>query len=337
MKLDINTVRAITGGASWIEETSRGFEFHRFSKEQEELYKRRSADFYHKTFATAGIELLFYTDSHCLYMSVDAIKASSRYFYSFDVLVNGDFIGSIDNFSSQKLPEKYSIYEFPAGESKKQFNLGNGEKFVEVIFPWSAQGIIRDISVDDGAFVTAVEPRKKLLVFGDSITQGYDSLHPLNRYPSILSRKLNLSEYNKAIGGEVTLPELAASAADISPDYIVSAYGTNDWSHLSASEFIENSAAFYKNIEWNYPDAKVFCIAPIWRKDYQDYRRFGQFQTVYKLLADICSEYKQVYFIDGFQFVPHNEVYFSDGYLHPNDSGFKKYADSLIKVISPIL
>ncbi len=55
-----------------------------------------------------------------------------------------------------------------------------------VHLPWSVKTWIEEISLDDGAFVEAVRPKKKLMAFGDSITQGFDALHPAKRYVATL-------------------------------------------------------------------------------------------------------------------------------------------------------
>ena len=55
MKLNLSQIRDITTGAVRIEEIDNNIHFYRFIKQQEELYKNRSDDFYKKTFATSGI------------------------------------------------------------------------------------------------------------------------------------------------------------------------------------------------------------------------------------------------------------------------------------------
>ena len=52
-------------------------------------------------------------------------------------------------------------------------------------------------------------------------------------------------EYNKAIGGDVFFPSLAATREDFEPDYITVAYGTNDWSKCPREALEENCKNFY--------------------------------------------------------------------------------------------
>ena len=55
MKLDLTTLKSITNGACRIEYDNGVYSFYRFTKEQEEMYKDRSEDFYRKTFSTTGM------------------------------------------------------------------------------------------------------------------------------------------------------------------------------------------------------------------------------------------------------------------------------------------
>lgn len=67
MKLTYEQIGAICQGAVRSAETENGVCLYRFTKEQEELYRQVSADFYKKTFAAAGIKLCFETDSTSLF------------------------------------------------------------------------------------------------------------------------------------------------------------------------------------------------------------------------------------------------------------------------------
>ena len=334
MKLTFEQIKAIVCGAVRAEENDGIIRLYRFTEEQDRLYKtQRDEGLHMKTFASAGMKLSFRTNSESFFMKVKHTAGSSRTFFSYDVFVNGEKVGSIDNFSHADVPENYLEYAFDLSEVSKKIQLGKGEKTVKVYFPWSVTPEISEISLDDGAFVEAVKSDKKLLAFGDSITQGYDALNSSNRYMARLCDKLGADEYNKAIGAEVFFPALAELKDDICPDYITVAYGTNDWSKTSREEFEANAAAFYKSLRKQYPTSKIFAIAPIWRKDYKDYRPFGNFEDVYTIIKKIADILDNTYYISAFDFVPKDEKYYSDLRLHPNDEGFKHYADNLYEAM----
>ena len=224
---------------------------------------------------------------------------------------------------------------YPLGEFFGEFSLGDGEKEVMLYLPWSCCCGFSELSLDDGASFAPVKREKQILMIGDSITQGYCAAHPSNRYAALVADALGAEERNKAIGGEVFRPELAAIRdEDYEPDYITVAYGTNDWGcSKSREEFCEKCRGFYEALSKNYPNSKIFAIAPIWRADLKKEKAFGDFMDVAKEIERIVEPLSNVIFIDAFDCVPEDESLFADRYLHPNDAGFEKYAESLVKKI----
>jgi len=333
MKLTFEQIKEITTGAVHVQEENAMLLLKRFTQAQEELYKATNQDFYNKTFSTAGIKFLFKTDSKNLFLKFKTMSSSSRKYFSVDVVVDGNLIGYIDNFSDLELPQNYTQAEFPLGEFSKKFQLGEGEKTVCVHLPWSVKTLIEEISIDDNAFIEGIKPEKKLIAFGDSITHGYDALHPSNRYIAKLADMLGAEEFNKAIGGERFFSELAELKDSFVPDYITVAYGTNDWYGTDEETFKYNCKAFYKNISQNYPNSKIFAITPIWRKDMGELRKFGDFRKVEQDIRSAVMDIENITVISGFDFVPKDEKYFADLRLHPNDNGFECYAENLYREI----
>ena len=337
MNLNLSQIREITLGAVRVEKIENDVYFYRFTAQQEELYKNRDDDLYAKTFATSGVQIRFKTDSQYLFLKTQVSKASSRGYFAFDVFADGKKIGSLDNFSDVSLPQDYTKLSLPYGEFSKKFELGVGEKEVCIYFPWSVMATIKELSVDDGAFVMPIKPSKKTLCFGDSITHGYDALYPSNKYITKLCNMLDAEEYNKAIGAEIFFPELAAAKEDFEPDFITVAYGTNDWSHCTKEEFIQNCSKFFYNLNKNYPNSKIFAITPIWRKEMHEEREFGRFEDGAPIIEKEASVYDNVSVISGFDFMPRDENMYADLRLHPNDKGFECYFDALSKNITELL
>ena len=237
-------------------------------------------------------------------------------------MVNGEYIGSLKNES-----------EDAYGEFEKTFSLGDGIKDVCIHFPWSVCSILKELCLDDDSFAEPVKKAKKIIIFGDSITQGYDAQNPINRYAANLADALGAEEINKAIGAEAFCPWLAALKDDIEPDYISVAYGTNHWHRSSSEEFRVICEEFYDKLVANYPNAKIFALTPIWRKDRTDITRFESFEEIGEIIADVVKKYDNVTCISGRNFVPEDETLFSDLYLHPNDKGFKYYSEGVKKAV----
>ncbi len=337
MKLSLEDIRAVTLGAQRIEETEKGLCFFRFNKAQEEMYKTYSAEFYGKSFSTAGIRMKFKTNSQSLKIGAKAYPKTTRYYFAFDIRVNGEFIGSVDNYSDIEVPEYFATLKAPLGEFSQEVSLGEGEKEVEIIFPWSVSLENVEFFIDDESFVTPVKPEKKLLTIGDSITHGYDALHPMNRYASKIADYLGAEELCLAIGGEFFNPLLSQIKMEYNPDYITVAYGTNDFAKKDRAFFEKNCPAFFEGLVKNFPKTPIFAITPIWRKDNEPREIFGEFKDAEEIILKTVEHYPNVTAIRGIDFVPHEEKYFGDARLHPNDKGFSLYADALIKEIKKVI
>ncbi len=320
MKLKYEQVASVAQGAVRVCQIENGIQFHRFTEEQEKIYA--DSIFKGKETATAGVRLHFETDSKTLYMKVSTSEASSRMFFAHDLLVNGEYVDSLTNEGDRVF-----------GEFDKTFDLGEGVKTVCIHFPWSVCSILEELSLDDGSFVTPVKKEKKLIAFGDSITQGYDAKNPIHRYAANLADALGAEEINKAIGAEKFCPWLADLRDDFEPDYISVAYGTNHWHHSKKEEFMASSEEFYANLVKHYPNTKIFALTPIWRKDRTDITAFRDFEEIGELIQGIADKYDNITCVSGRYFIPEDDTLFSDRYLHPNDEGFKYYAENLIKAI----
>jgi len=328
MKLNFDEVKSITQGAARVEKGEKGVRFFRFNKEEEEAYS--SSSHLPKTYSTSGVQMLFRTDGDALELKINTTSATTRKYFAFDIFVNDKPVGALKNFDEKELVGNYTKDPFPLGEFEGKFELGEGEKTVRIVFPWSVMAELYEMNIENATFVEPVKRTKTILMYGDSITHGYDALYPSQSYASRLAHSLDAQIFNKAIGGEVFFPELARIKNDIEPDYITVAYGSNDWNKKTKDVFVKNSRSFYEALVKNYPDVKIFAIAPIWRKEHTEYREFGEFKEVYEILEELCKDLG-INYISGWDFVPKEESYFADFRLHPNDKGFEQYFKNLKK------
>ena len=330
MQLDYRQICSAACGASYIEENDKII-FHRFTKEQEKIYLDMRPQLT-QIYSTAGIVLSFNTDSNFLELNVSVEEATLRKFFSFDVFENGNLIGYLDNLGLKKKTD-YLKGDYSLGDFKKRFELHSGEKNIVIYFPWSVKSMINELIIDDGAFFEPAKPKKTLLVFGDSITIGENVIRPSNRYCSRLAKSIGAQEFNKAIGGEHYCPFLTKTKENFTPEVIITAYGTNDWAHGSRDDFLNKCSEFFKNLSDNYPTAQIYALTPIWRKDYTDEKAFGPFNSVNKEIVAITKSFKNITVIDCFDTVPHNERYYSDRRLHPNDEGNKYMSAGILEFI----
>lgn len=333
MKLDLAQIKAITTGAVRIQQEEDGIHFYRFTEEQQKLYAGVSADFLKKTHATSGVKFCFRTNSEHFSLKWLAINGSGRTFFQFDVFVNGKRIESFGNFDADTVTREYTSFAYPLGEFEKTVFLGKGAKDVCIYFPYSIRAVVHEVSIDDGAWLEPKIPRKKALVFGDSIAHGYDALRPSNSAFTRIVEALGAQEFNKGIGGDKFFPELAATKEPFDPEYIVVAYGTNNWFGDTKEKFTVACNLFYQNLGANYPKAKIFALTPIWREDCMQEKKFGKFEEVEAGIRAAVRDLENVQVISCFNFIPHDKNFLGDFWVHPSDEGFDYYYENLYKEI----
>lgn len=325
-RLSFEQIKQIAHGVARVEEVDGRVELHRFTKEQQEMYKVASPnDYYIKSFSTSGISLEFDTDSEYMGLSVSVSKGSSRYFFTHSVFVNGNRIGELSG-EIEKVMENIPF--------NKEFRLGTGMKRVRVVMPWSVDSKIVALELDADAKVIPVVKDFKMLMFGDSITQGYDAMKPENAYAVQIATKFNAEAINKGIGGERFRPALTLLKDDFEPDLITVAYGTNDWSHSTKEEFEAACKEFYMNLRRSYPKAKIFALAPVWRSSINDKKPIGEpLSYIAAYIKEVAKEVSDMTVIDCIDFIPHELENFQTDGLHPIDAGFEHYAKNLWDVL----
>ena len=333
MQLTFEQIKAITTGAVDIEQEERGIRFYRFNREQRTLYQPRVRLLAEKMLSSAGIQLSFRTDSSTLFLRTSVSKGSGSDHFSFDLFVDGVHTDSLDNFSYGTDTDSYAL-----GTYEKTFTLGPGEKDVCLYFPWSVAVTVEALSLDEAVVMTPMPPAKKLLVYGDSITHGNTVRYSCNHYIPRLARAMEVQVRNKAIAGTTTFPELVLTESPYAPDYVLVAYGSNDWDRHEEGFFAEKYREMMQLIAENYPQAQVFVISPIWRGD-QDTRerKMGPLSTIERNILAIAKDFPNVTVIPGIDLVPHDSQYYADALLHPNDAGYEVYFHNLWPKINAAL
>lgn len=201
---------------------------------------------------------------------------------------------------------------------------------VDLLFPLLEGVAIKDFSVS-GTVEQLIESRPRMLCLGDSITQGCLAAHPAQTYVRQLADRLNYEAINQGIAGCRYLPEHLAGIEDIpEPRLITVAYGTNDWdSLLTRSEIQANIRAYYQQLHDKFPGKPIYVITPIWRADMNEPRPSGDFSVIRRIIEAEAAQWQNMSVIDGLSISPHEEAFFGDIYLHPNDRGFTYIADNL--------
>ena len=330
MKLTFEQIKSITTGAVSVAQENDGIHFYRFTSDQASLRQPRVRLFEQKVTSSAGVRLCFRTDSRTLYLRTTVTQGSACDFFSFDLLVNGTHTDSLDNFSHLEEVDAAAGSTCELGTFEKTFNLGPGTKDINLFFPWSVTPVVEEISLEDDSVMTPNIPEKILLVYGDSISHGYNTLYSSKHYLSQLALALNAQVFNKGIGGTTTFPEMALAKEPFDPDYIIVAYGSNDWDRHDEDFFNQQYRVMLQTVTNNYPNAQIFIITPVWRGDQEKReRKMGPLSIVDQHIRTIAADFTDITVISGMNLVPHDSRYFGDVTLHPNDSGFAQHFNNL--------
>lgn len=325
--LNFEQIKMLAHGVARVEKDDDGrIVFHRFTKEQQELYKTVSDDFYMKSFSTSGVSLEFDTDSEKLGLSVSISKGSSRGFFTHSIFVNGNRIGELSG--EIKADSTDTVFG-------KQFRLGAGIKRVCIIFPWSVASALVALELDQEATIIPVEKERTMLMFGDSITQGYDAMSPEHAYAVQIADFMNAETRNKGIGGEQFRANLALLDDEVEPDVITVAYGTNDWAHSTRDVFEQSCKEFYANLRNTYPKARIVALTPIWRTDIHENKQIGvTLCYIAEYIKQVSENISDMITIDCMGFIPHSPQFYQTDGIHPIDEGFQHFAKNLWNVLN---
>ena len=327
MKLTKEKLEEILIGTVNISEENGRFLLSRFTKKQISYYDKKSpGDLARKVHASAGIRLDCITDAEKITFDYWVYPASSRTFYSFDLYIDGIFCDElyVMNICRQK-------------EGKVSFMIPQGVHRVTIYFPNLMRTDIANVEFQGATVIKPCEVKTKILLFGDSITQGYDAYHASLSYGNRIARAFDADILNQAIGGEIFDAEIPDAALSFDPDTVIVAYGTNDWALQPNREaFLSAAERFFVRIKELYGEKKLVYISPIFRVDVDDsVSAFGSFEKAVNDLKELALK-EGFFLVDGFRLTPHIKDFFADLYLHPNDLGFGFYAENLLKELERI-
>lgn len=218
------------------------------------------------------------------------------------------------------------------------FSLRAGVKRVQVWLPHTYIFALQDILLPAGAmFKTVPQRARKVLMLGDSITQGIGAAYASTGYAMQLARGMEAEAINQSVAA-VRFEEDCLDDIGFVPDLITVALGTNDWSYRADKADYDNYALrFLKRLSRLYPGAETVIISPVKRcrgeSDLPEERpNLYRESELFAALTALIKPYPQMRCVDGWKLMPHVGGFFMDG-LHPNDLGMTWYADGLRKAL----
>lgn len=312
MILTLDDIRALTVGALTIEEQEDGFHFFRLTEKQREVWSRLGYHFAVRAVASCGVRLDFVTDA----CELSFFAVAGNYELHIDGLLRSKHLLESDGTVVCPLSD-------PLGNAQKEYR-------VTLYLPSHTAGILRDVTLTGATYARPCEYDCRLLLIGDSITQGWESEYDSMTYAYALSRTLNANSVNQGVGG-TCFDEEALDILPFDPDIVTVAYGTNDYDmRASLDEMRAHLAAFLDGIASLYAGKKIFVLSPIWRD--QRNAKMGRFEDCRAIIIEEATRRGMIH-IDGLKMVPPIPSLYSDEYLHPNALGFAYYAENVVREI----
>ena len=330
--LTIDDMRTLTHGGTVEEEPDGSFGFARMTQAQYAYFtQEEDVRFRHRLLCAAGICLDFYTNATLFSFDYALFGMADRDIAQIDVMVDGVLV---DGVIQQPCLKESDTLAIPLQERGDTF------RRVTVWLPYLSRIRLSNVHLSPGAqFFSIAEgapgfpgrQRKRLLCYGDSITQGYDALHPSQTYAVRLSRYFDWELWNNALSGYVFDAGLLDAALPFTPDIVTIAYGTNDWNKCTTvEEAVQNATAYFAKVKALHPDSQMVYFSPLWRADIHTAQGAGPFGSFCDALLQAARDCGIVA-LDGRQAVPHKPEAFADNNLHPNDWGMSCYCEYLVR------
>ena len=324
IKLGIDKIKSATFGALTVSEKDGLIEFFRFSEKQRKFNELNPDDVRvnnQKSLATSSVTIDFYSDTENLSLKIKTFVSTGQTKCYVDLLVDGKLFAH-DGYDGDR-----------DGQIDFDLRLNKGNKRITIYLCNLFKCAIESMAIDDQASFCPITDCEKFLFVGDSITQGYTSVYPSNSYVNSVARAFNAHAINQSIGGAFFNADMLDDNLGFIPDKIFIAYGTNDWS--KRDDLFVRADAFCKRVTELFNKSEIIALTPIWRGDIKllDKNRDVTFSEMQDNLKAIFHKYPNIKVVDGVNLVPHDEKYFIQDILHPNDDGFREYAKNLLSIL----
>lgn len=316
MILTKTQTESVTRGALRVtRDAEGGLHFHRFSEKQEGFLEP-IRNFRPKIYCSAGVRFDFYTDSDYIGLSYSALERCTSRDVTLDVYEDGALV-----FAHDVISKKEGVTTFRAEFEKK------GRKRVTVYLPHNFELVLRSLELSDGALAEPYTAyTKKVLMCGDSITQGHHTEFASLSYANRLAAFFDWDMLNQSVAGYWFDGAWVDGNIDFAPELITAAFGTNDWAgECRGEDFEKNVRGFFDSLTSAFPNVPTAVILPVWRVNH-DMDSFCAFEELGEKIARVAEEFKDVRVIDAYKFIPHLREFFADDGVHPNSLGHAEYA-----------
>ncbi|MCQ2485183.1 MAG: SGNH/GDSL hydrolase family protein [Clostridia bacterium] len=283
---------------------------------------------------TSGGRILFETDSPYVALSTKGLTDNMPHMpftgsKGFDLYLfeNGEFV-YYRTFTPtcEKTADFENIVEF--GDSRK--------RKIMIHFPLYGGVSELNLGFDSDSSVEPFNPYKEgelFVYYGSSITQGGCASRPGNNFPAIVSRKtmsdfLCLGFSGNAHGED----EMIEYIANLPMSVFVMDYDHNDMGE--PEKLAVRHPKLYNAVRAKHPDIPIIIMSAPWSKELEAMKKISR-KVVFNTYENAKKNGDNVYFADGMNFFSgeYADCATVDG-CHPNDYGFVRMAEAVLKVIN---
>jgi lysophospholipase L1-like esterase len=187
----------------------------------------------------------------------------------------------------------------------------------------------------------ALQPR--LVVYGDSVAEGWVASAPAVAWPAVVGRDAGLDAVNMGYAGAARGEIMSAEhLAEVPAEVISISHGTNCWTRVpfSVGMFREGLIAFLDVVRQGHPRTPIVVVSPVVRPDAEetpnrlgatlaDLRAAMEDVTTARMVAD-----PNLRLIQGRDLIEASML--PDG-LHPNDDGHAAIAAAVGPVLAELV
>ena len=182
-------------------------------------------------------------------------------------------------------------------------------------------------------------PKKKVVVYGSSITQGASASRPGMAYPSIVSRDLNVETFNLGFSGT---GKMEIAMADILAKMDADVYILDCVPNPSPKQIHDRAVPFIKRLRELKPDIPIILVESLFREDGNWNSVKGnyvtnqnkEFRQAYEQL--VGEKVQKLYYVSNSNLIGDDHEATVDG-THFTDLGFTRFANHIENVLIKIL
>ncbi len=315
MKASRQTLKKFIKGALTIRDEGAYICPLTYEEEQIKMFEEADWGWHWRSQFSSGTRIELKTDATELYFDYCAKDFSSPD-CTFDLYTDG-VLHTVCKIEKTKL-------------SRVTYKMRSGWKLVQIYMPTDCHVGIKNFNIN-GAYKTVKDKGEKVLIIGDSITQGYGTFMSGATYTNVLQRKTGYNLVAQGIGG-LPFKDCVLYKGEYEPDKIIVALGTNYYDATDVYDYEKETAHFFKKLNDMWGNKEIVYISPLWRDNDVDWDRFT---WCIETATSEALKYDNITVIDGFDLVPNVQECFVDK-IHPNAYGSELYASNLAFVLREI-